>query len=122
MRRNVIFYTIVVGLPVVVLGYFFLNVATLAIIRNAGSRDTVVSMLVSGDGRFERTPDKPLKAGATTLVMFTAKTQGPLSVTCEKDGHWKEFALDQSVPKHFSADLITLQSCDRLVGKRGFSF
>lgn len=122
MRKTVIFYTIVIGLPLLMLGYFFINVATLAVVRNAGNSDTAISMLVSSNGTYERTPDKPLKAGSTTLVMFTAQTQGKLSVTCEKAGHWREFALGQHSPKHFSADMITLQSCDRLVSKTGFSF
>lgn len=122
MSKNIIFYTIVVGIPALVIAYFFLNVETLAIVHNTGAGDTPVSMVIAGEGTYERTPDKLLKADSTTLILFTPQTAGELFVTCMKDGHWKEFSVGHAAPNGFLALDIHIASCERLVSRRSFSF
>ncbi len=121
MYKKAVFYIVVVALPLVMFTYFFINVATLTIVRNAGNSDTEISMVIASDARYERTPEKLLKAKSTTLVMFTSQTEGELSVTCTKDGHRREFSVGHASPRGFSASMITLESCDRLISKSGFS-
>ncbi len=121
MNKSLIFLLVALAFPVVTFAYLFLNDATIAFVHNAGPRDTEISMVIgSGDG-FEKTPDKPLKAGAYTWVIFFPHTAGDLSITCRKDGHWKGFADGYDTPQHFSASDITIDSCDRLVSRSGFS-
>jgi len=74
MRHNGLFYLLVVGVPALVIAYFFLTVSTVVVLHNAGPRDTVVSMVISGDHSIERTPDKPLKANSYTLILFSPET------------------------------------------------
>ena len=122
MAKNVIFYIVVVAVPVLVIAYFFFKVATLVVVNNSGGSDTEVSMVIAGGSGFERTPDKLLKANSATLILFTPQTEGVLSVTCLKDGHWKGFVVGHASPNEFTASNITLESCDRLVSKSGFEF
>ncbi len=121
MNKNVAFYVIVVAIPLLVIAYFFFNVATLVVVQNSGTSDTEVSMVIAGGAGFERTPDKLLKANSATLILFVPQTEGELSVTCMKDGHWKGFPVGHASPHGFTASNITLQSCDRLVSKSGFT-
>ena len=122
MSKNIIFYTIVVGLPALVIAYFFLNVETLAIVHNTGASDTTVSMVIAGGGTYERTPDKPLNAHSTTLILFTPQTTGELFVTCMKDGRWKEFSVGHASPNSFLALDLHLASCEGLASRRSFAF
>ncbi|MGA7713141.1 MAG: hypothetical protein WCA81_14645 [Rhizomicrobium sp.] len=122
MSKNVIFYTVVVGIPALVIAYFFLNVETLVVVHNTGASDTMVSMVIAGGGTYERTPDKPLKADSATLIMFTPQTTGELFVTCMKDGHWKGFSVGHASPNGFLALDLHIESCERLASHRSFAF
>ncbi len=104
VSKNIIFYTLVVGHPALVIAYFFLNVET------HGDRPQYRRQRYDGfdgdrgcAGTYERTPDKPLKANSTTLILFTPQTTGELFVTCMKDGHWREFSVGQASPTGFLA-------------------
>jgi len=121
LSKAIVFYIVVVALPLLVIAYFFLNVETLVIVHNAGAGDTMVSMVIAGESTYERTPDKPLKADSTTLILFTPQTEGELSVTCMKDGHWKGFPVGHASPNGFLALDLDLESCNRLMRQRSFT-
>jgi hypothetical protein len=121
MNKSLLVLLVALAFPVVTFVYFFLTGATIAFVHNAGPRDTEISMVIADGNSFERTPDKPLKAGHYTWVIFYPHTQGDLSVTCLKDGHWKGFSIGHDAPKRFSASGITLASCDRLTSLRRFA-
>ena len=122
MLKTVIFYGIVIAAPLAMILYFLMEVTTLAVVHNTGSTDTPISLVIDNGHGFERTPDKLAKAKAYTLVMFTPQTEGALAITCKKDGHWQGFALGPASPKTFFASWVNLQSCDRLVSKKVYSF
>jgi hypothetical protein len=121
VNKTIVFCTVVVALPLLVIAYFFLNVETLVIVHNEGAGDTMVSMVITGRGTYERTPDKPLKADSTTLILFTPQTAGELSMTCMKDGHWKGFPVGHASPNGFLALDLELESCNRLMRRRAFT-
>ena len=47
LSKAIVFYTVVVVLPLLVVAYFFINVETLVIVHNAGAGDTIVSMVIA---------------------------------------------------------------------------
>lgn len=122
MLKTVIFYAIVIAAPLVMAAYFFLEVTTLAVVHNTGSSDTAFSLVITSGTAYERTVDKIVKAGSFALLSFTPQTEGPLSITCKKDGHWRGFDLGHASPKSFFASWATLESCDSLVSKKVLSF
>ena len=121
MRHNGLFYLLVVGVPALVIVYFFLTVSTVVVLHNAGPRDTVVSMVISGDHSIERTPDKPLKANSYTLILFSPETEGELALSCLTGGRRNLFALGRETPSKFSVYDVAIDSCDRVSSRRGFS-
>lgn len=121
MRHSGLFYLIVLGVPALAIAYFFLTVTTVVILHNAGPRDTEVSIVISGDGSVERTPDKPLKSNSFTLILFSPKTTGELAVACTADGRRKAFALGRETANVFSFYDVAIDSCERLSSRRGFS-
>jgi len=121
MRHNGLFYLLVVGVPALAIAYFFLTVTTVVVLHNAGSRDTEVSMVISGDHSIERTPAKQLKSNSYTLILFNPQTDGDLAVNCVTDGHRNAFALGRETPSKFSVYDVAIDSCDRVSSRRGFS-
>jgi hypothetical protein len=122
MLKTIIFYGIVIAAPLAMAAYFFLAVTTLAFVHNTGDTDTAYALVITSGSAYERTVDKLVKADSFAFLSFTPQTEGPLSITCKKDGHWRGFDLGQASAKHFFASWVTVQSCDRLVSKKGISF
>jgi hypothetical protein len=122
MLKNIIFYGIVIGAPLVMAAYFFLSVTTLALVHNTGDTDTAYSLVIISGSAYERTVDKVVKAGSYAPMSFTPQTTGPLTITCKKDGHWRGFDLGQASPKSFFASFVTLQSCEHVVSKTVVTF
>lgn len=122
MRKSTIVLIVLLSIPLLTMAYLMVQGATFAVVRNTGARATQVSLLISGDNTFERTPDAPLSASGLKFIWFRAKTAGALSVTCEKpNGHWREFPLGQDTPDRFIFALISLSACERLASRHGFS-
>jgi len=62
-----------------------------------------------------------LKSNSTTLILFGPQTEGDLSVTCVTNGRRNAFALGHETPSRFSLYDLAIDSCDRLLSRRGFS-
>ncbi len=122
MSKTIIFYAVVIGAPLAMIIYFLMEVTTLAVVHNTGSTDTSISLVIDNGHGFERTPDKLAKAKSFALVMFTPQTEGALALTCMRDGHWQSFPLGPASPKTFFASWVNMQSCDRLISKKVYSF
>jgi hypothetical protein len=122
MKKSTIALIVILSIPVLTMTYLMLEGATFAVVHNGGSGGTEVSLLISSGDTFESTPDAPLAAAGYKFIWFQPKTTGALSLTCRKaDGHWREYPLGRDTPDKFVVVGVVLDSCVRLVSRRGFS-
>jgi len=120
MKRVLIVLVVLFAIPLLSLLYMYSRSAKVLVVSNEGTSSIEISEYVSDGSYVERTDKTALAAGQSTWLYFYPKVEGRLVLRCAGGGAAADVSLGTKATR-FVFSRVTLDACNRVVSRGGFS-
>ncbi|MBV9991189.1 MAG: hypothetical protein JOZ72_07830 [Alphaproteobacteria bacterium] len=120
VRSILVVVAVVLAIPLLALLVLWLRAGKVVVVQNVGSTGIEVTETISDGNYVEHTDATVLGPGKTTWLYFFPKIKGPLLLRCVGAGSSARVSLGID-PGRFLYSNVTLDGCDRVVRRSGFT-
>ena len=120
VRSIFVVVAVVLAVPLLALLVLWLRAGKVVVVQNIGTTGVEVTETISDGNYVEHTDTTVLGPGKTTWLYFFPKIKGPLLLRCVGAGSSARLSLGLD-PGRLLYSSVTLDSCNRVVRRSGFT-
>lgn len=120
VRSLLVAAAVVLAIPLLTLAVLWLRAGKVVVVHNAGQASVEVTETISDGNYVEHTDTTVLEGGKTTWLYFFPKIKGPLRLRCVGGAGVATVSLGID-PGRFLYSSVTLDSCNRVIKRSGFT-